>query len=196
MLICDKKPSRARAGIPISGPPRGPNKDSPPASGPRLGRPWRGAARPRPPGLRPWRAFAHRAPAASSPSRRGSGTGAPVAGVGNRLRLSMPDAQPPGGFRASGKFKRWAVRSAVGVRGRAPRWGDGGQPGPGGGRPGCSRRLCPPSTDWARLSTGDRVQGGAVVQNNLIGQTFLVLHNQPAQSRASIGFQENHCIKK
>ena len=42
----------------------------------------------------------------------------------------------------------------------------------------------------------DRVQGGAVVQNNLIGQTFLVLHNQPAQSRASIGFQENHCIKK
>ena len=42
----------------------------------------------------------------------------------------------------------------------------------------------------------ERVQGGAVVQNNLIGQTFLVLHNQPAQSRASIGFQENHCIKK
>ena len=48
------------------------------------------------------------------------GTGATVAGVGNRLRLSMPDAQPPGGFRASGKFQSWAAQSAAGGFGGVP----------------------------------------------------------------------------
>ena len=52
-----------------------------------------GLAPPRPPGLRPWCAFAHRAPAASVIQQEGvPGTGATVAGVGNRLRLYMPDA--------------------------------------------------------------------------------------------------------
>ena len=62
-------------------------------SPPRLGRSQAGGLHPRPPGLRPWRAFAHRAPAASVTQPEGvPGTGATVAGVGNRLRLSMPDA--------------------------------------------------------------------------------------------------------
>ena len=81
-----------------------------------------GFAAPDPQGLRPLCAFAHGHPLPRSPSRRGSGTGAPVAGVGNRLRLSMPDAQLPGGFRASGKFQKVGRREALrGVRGACPR---------------------------------------------------------------------------
>ena len=64
MLICDKRRPRMRGDTNIR-PPKGPNKDSPPASGPRLRRSPRGAARPDPLGCAPWRAFAHRAPAAS-----------------------------------------------------------------------------------------------------------------------------------
>ena len=102
-------------------PPRGPNKDSPPASGPRLRRSPAWGGTPPTPGLRPLRAFAHRAPAASVIQQEGvPGTGATVAGVGNRLRLSMPDAQLPGGFRASGEIQRGPCRGTAGVRGRAP----------------------------------------------------------------------------
>ena len=65
MLICDSVGPRARGDTNIR-PPRGPNKDSPPALRPapraRLGR---GLAPPDPQGCAPWRAFAHRAPAAS-----------------------------------------------------------------------------------------------------------------------------------
>ncbi len=63
-------------------------------SPPRLGRSQAGGLHPQDPqGCAPWRAFAHRAPAASVTQQEGvPGTGATVAGVGNRLRLSMPDA--------------------------------------------------------------------------------------------------------
>ena len=55
--------------------------------------PGRGLAPQTPRAAPPWRAFAHRAPAASVTQPEGvPGTGATVAGVGNRLRLSMPDA--------------------------------------------------------------------------------------------------------
>ena len=161
--------------------------------------PGRGLAPPDPQGCAPWRAFAHRAPAASV--TQPEGFRARVRrwrGWATACGCPCPTPSP---WRFSGFWevsKSWAAQSAAGGSGGVPpvsverwatrKWPVGGQ--------GAAARLCPPSTDWARLSTGDRVQGGAVVQNNLIGQTFLVLHNQPAQSRASIGFQENHCIKK
>ena len=168
-------------------------------SPPRLGRSQAGGLHPQTPRAAPPGAPSRTGPLLPrSPSRRGSGHGCDGGGGGQPLAVVHARRLAPGGFRASGEIQRVGRADARrGKSGACPRCkGGGGQPGPGGGRPGCSRRLCPPSTDWARLSTGDRVQGGAVVQNNLIGQTFLVLHNQPAQSRASIGFQENHCIKK
>ena len=79
-------------GIPISGPPQGPNKRQPPGLRPAPKALLRVGRRAPDPGLRPWCAFAHRAPAASVIQQEVSGTGATVAGVGNRLRLSMPDA--------------------------------------------------------------------------------------------------------
>ena len=70
---------------------------------------------PRPLGCAPWRAFAHRAPAASVIQQEGvPGTGATVAGVGNRLRLSMPDAQPLAVF---GLLEKFSVGRAVARRG-------------------------------------------------------------------------------
>ena len=167
-----------------------------PASGPRLGRSsaWGGAPAPwaAPPG---------------APSRTGpllprvtqpEGFRArvrPVAGVVNRLRLSTLDAQPLPlspwiQFSKSRATGAWASRRLCPPESVSPCSGGGGQtPAPPAGRLSTlgGQRGCP---------RPQRVQGGAVVQNNLIGQTFLVLHNQPAQSRASIGFQENHCIKK
>ena len=128
-------------------------------SPPRLGRSQAGGLHPRPPGLRPWRAFAHRAPAASVTQPEGSGHGC-ARWPGWSTACGCPRWTPSpwrfSGFGRNSKVGRAYARR--GVRGRAPVIGDGGQPGPGGGRPGCSRRLCPPSTDWARLSTGDRVQ--------------------------------------
>ena len=92
-------------------------------SPPRLGRSQAGGLHPQDPqGCAPWCAFAHRAPAASVIQQEGvPGTGATVAGVGNRLRLYMPDAQLPGGFRASGKFQSWAVPWHGGGSGACPR---------------------------------------------------------------------------
>ena len=200
MLICDKRRPRTRGDTNIRPPQGGRIKTAPPASGPRLGRSlaW-GGTPPGPPGLRPLVRLRAPGPCClGHPAGVVPGTGAPGGRGGQRAALSTPDAQPLPS--PQGDFSKEAPQGRASGEGSGgacpPRQGGGGQPGPGGGRPGCSRRLCPPSTDWARLSTGDRVQGGAVVQNNLIGQTFLVLHNQPAQSRASIGFQENHCIKK
>ena len=90
-------------------------------SPPRLGRSQAGGLHPQTPRAAPPGAPSRTGPPLPrSPSRRGSGHGCDGGGVGNRLRLSMPDAQFPGGFRASGKFKSWAVRSAAGFRGRAP----------------------------------------------------------------------------
>ena len=169
MLICDKRrPARAR-GYQYQAPPRGPNKDSPPGlrPAPRAPLAW-GGTPPAPWAAPPGAPFAHRAPAASSPSRRGSGTGAPVAGVGNRLRLSMPDAQLPGGFRASGKFKRWAVRSAAGVRGRAPVVG---------------RRWATRPRRWAA-----RVQPQAVPAVHGLGE---VVHGRPGSGRSGSSEQSN-----
>ena len=131
-------------------------------SPPRLGRSQAGGLHPRPPGLRPWRAFAHRAPAASVTQPEGSGHGC-ARWPGWSTACGCPRWTPsPGGFRASGEIQKVGSAKRCGGSGRAPVIGDGGQPGPGGGRSGCSRRLCPPSTDWARLSTGVRVQGAAV----------------------------------
>lgn len=176
MLICDKRRPRTRGDTNIRPPQGGRIKTAPPASGPRLGRSLAGGLHPQTP----------RAAPPGAPSRTGPllprvtqqegvpGTGAPGGRGGQPLAVvhagrpapllpldSVFQKAPQG--RASGEGSGGAC---------PPRQGGGGQPGPGGGRPGCSRRLCPPSTDWARLSTGDRVQGGAVVQNNLIGQTF------------------------
>lgn len=94
MLIFDKRRPRMRGDTNIRPPQGGRIKTAPPASGPRLGRSsaW-GGTPPDPLGCAPWCAFAHRAPAASVIQQEGvPGTGATVAGVGNRLRLSMPDA--------------------------------------------------------------------------------------------------------
>ena len=126
--------------------------------------PGRGLAPPDPQGCAPWRAFAHRAPAASviqpegfrARVRRWRGWASRRLVHARRLAPSLPlnsvfQKAPQG--RASGEGSGGAC---------PPRQGGGGQPGPGGGRPGCSRRLCPPSTDWARLSTGDRVTGQGV----------------------------------
>ena len=146
-------------------------------------------------GCAPWRAFAHRAPAASVTQPEGFRARVrPVAGVVNRLRLSTLDAQPlplsPGFSFSKARQPERGQAAGLSTGGRQSRSGGGGQtPAPPAGRLSTlgGQRGCP---------RPERVQGGAVVQNNLIGQTFLVLHNQPAQSRASIGFQENHCIKK
>ena len=130
------------------------------------------------------------------PSRRGSGTGAPVAGVGNRLRLSMPDAQLPGGFRASGKFQK-------GPQGREAGRGLGGVP-PGSGAvgnrvepvggQGATRSVVPAVHGRPWLSTAERAMGNSGL-NNLIGQTFFKLLPKPLRTRSSIEFQKNYCIK-
>ena len=159
MLICDKRRPRTRGDTNIRPPQGGRIKTAPPASGPRLGRSsaW-GGTPPDPLGCAPWCAFAHRAPAASVTQpegfrarvRRWRGWASRRLVHARRLAPSLPlgsvfQKAPQG--RASGEGSGGAC---------PPRQGGGGQPGPGGGRPGCSRRLCPPSTDWARLSTGDR----------------------------------------
>ena len=130
-------------------------------SPPRLGRSQAGACTPRPPGLRPWRAFAHRAPAASVTQPEGSGHGCDGGGGGQPLAVVHARRLAPGGFRASGKFQKVGRRKALrGVRGACPRpikrrwatrprrWAARVQP-----------QAVPPSTDWARLSTGDRATG-------------------------------------
>ena len=94
MLICDKRRPRTRGDTNIRPPQGGRIKTAPRPPARAYGAPWRGAARPPAPlGCAPWRAFAHRAPAASVTQPEGvPGAGATVTGVGNRLRLSMPDA--------------------------------------------------------------------------------------------------------
>ena len=121
MLICDKRrPARAR-GYQYQAPPRGPNKDSPPGLRPApRAPPPRGAARPRPLGCAPWRAFAHRAPAASVIQPEGFRARVRRWRGGQPLAVVHARRPAPGGFRASGKFQRWAVRMHGGVRGRAP----------------------------------------------------------------------------
>ena len=119
MLICDKRRPRTHRDTNIR-PPRGPNKNSPPASGPRLGRSlaWGGA--PAPLGCAPG------APSRTGPllprssSRRGSGHGCDGGGVGNRLRLSMPTPSP---WRFSGFWrnsKRGPCRGTAGGSGACP----------------------------------------------------------------------------
>ena len=161
MLICDKR-RPARAGNTNIRPPQGGRiKTAPPASGPRLGRSLAGGLHPQTPWAAPPGAPSRTGPLLPrSSSRRGSGHGCDGGGVGNRLRLSMPDAQLPGGFRASGEIQRGPCRGTAGVRGRAPVVGRRWATRPRRWAARCSRlRLCPPSTDWARLSTGDRATG-------------------------------------
>ena len=130
-----------------------------------------------------------------SPSRRGSGHGC-ARWPGWSTACGCPRWTPsPSPSPLDSVFQKQGNRSvgkpqACPPEGVSPCSGGGGQtPAPPAGRLSTlgGQRGCP---------RPQRVQGGAVVQNNLIGQTFLVVHNQPAQSRASIGFQENHCIKK
>ena len=132
-------------------------------SPPRLGRSQAGGLHPQDPqGCAPWCAFAHRAPAASVIQPEGFRARVrPVAGVVNRLRLSTLDAQPLAVFGLREKFKGGPCVCTAGF-GACPRCRAtvGNRPRRWAAR--CSRRLCPPSTDWARLSTGDRVQGAAV----------------------------------
>lgn len=130
-----------------------------------------------------------------SPSRRSSGHGC-ARWPGWSTACGCPRWTPsPSPSPLDSVFQKQGNRSvgkpqACPPEGVSPCSGGGGQtPAPPAGRLSTlgGQRGCP---------RPERVQGGAVVQNNLIGQTFLVVHNQPAQSRASIGFQENHCIKK
>ena len=94
MLICDKRRPRTRGDTNIRPPQGGRIKTAPPASRPRLGRSlaW-GGTPPGPPGLRPLARLRAPGPCClGHPAGGVPGTGATVAGVGNRLRLSMPDA--------------------------------------------------------------------------------------------------------
>lgn len=165
MLICDKRrPARAR-GYQYQAPPRGPNKDSPPASGPRLGRSLAGGLHPQTPRAAPPGAPSRTGPLLPrSSSRRGSGHGCDGGGGGQPLAVVHARRLAPGGFRASGKFQKVGRRKALrGVRGACPpcQW-SGGQPVNGRWAvrvqpPGCARR-----PRAIGLSTAERVQGTAV----------------------------------
>ena len=94
MLICDKRRPRTRGDTNIRPPQGGRIKTAPPGLRPapkallRVGR-----HAPRPPGLRPLVRLRAPGPCClGHPAGGVPGTGATVAGVGNRLRLSMPDA--------------------------------------------------------------------------------------------------------
>ena len=165
-------------------------------SPPRLGRSQAGGLHPQTPRAAPPGAPSRTGPLLPrSPSRRGSGHGC-ARWPGWSTACGCPRWTPsPSPSPLDSVFQKQGNRSvgkpqACPPEGVSPCSGGGGQtPAPPAGRLSTlgGQRGCP---------RPQRVQGGAVVQNNLIGQTFLVLHNQPAQSRASIGFQENHCIKK
>ena len=105
--------------------------------------PGRGACTPRPPGLRPLARLRAPGPRClGHPAGGVPGTGAAVAVFGLR-----------GNFKKLGGAKRCG-----GFGGRAPRCRAAvGNPAQAVGGQGAAVRLCPPSTDWARLSTGDRV---------------------------------------
>lgn len=196
MLICDKRRPRTRGDTNIRPPQGGRIKTAPPASGPRLGRSLAGGLHPQTPRAAPPGAPSRTGPLLPrSPSRRGSGHGC-ARWPGWSTACGCPRWTPsPSPSPLDSVFQKQGNRSvgkpqACPPEGVSPCSGGGGQtPAPPAGRLSTlgGQRGCP---------RPERVQGGAVVQNNLIGQTFLVLHNQPAQSRASIGFQENHCIKK
>ena len=165
-------------------------------SPPRLGRSQAGGLHPQTPRAAPPGAPSRTGPLLPrSPSRRGSGHGC-ARWPGWSTACGCPRWTPsPSPSPLDSVFQKQGNRSvgkpqACPPEGVSPCSGGGGQtPAPPAGRLSTlgGQRGCP---------RPERVQGGAVVQNNLIGQTFLVVHNQPAQSRASIGFQENHCIKK
>ena len=196
MLICDKRRPRTRGDTNIRPPQGGRIKTAPPASGPRLGRSLAGGLHPQTPRAAPPGAPSRTGPLLPrSSSRRGSGHGC-ARWPGWSTACGCPRWTPsPSPSPLDSVFQKQGNRSvgkpqACPPEGVSPCSGGGGQtPAPPAGRLSTlgGQRGCP---------RPERVQGGAVVQNNLIGQTFLVLHNQPAQSRASIGFQENHCIKK
>ena len=171
MLICDKRRPRTRGDTNIRPPQGGRIKTAPPASGPRLGRSlaW-GGTPPGPPGLRPLARLRAPGPCCLVTQPEGvPGTGAPVAGVGNRLRLSMPDASPLAVFGLRGKFKRWAVRSAAG--------GSGGVP------PVVGRRWATRPRRWAA-----RVQPQAVPAVHGLGE---VVHGRPGSGRSGSSEQSN-----
>ena len=146
-------------------------------------------------GCAPWRAFAHRAPAAlvTQPEWFRARV-RPVAGVVNAQRC--PRWTPsPSPSPLDSVFQKQGNRSvgkpqACPPEGVSPCSGGGGQtPAPPAGRLSTlgGQRGCP---------RPERVQGGAVVQNNLIGQTFFVLWADHRRNRASAGFQAEYCIKK
>ena len=126
-------------GIPISGPQGGRIKN-PPASGPRLGRSLAEGLHPRPPGLRPLARLRAPGPCCLGyPAGGVPGTGATVAGVGNRLRLSMPTPSPSPSpwiqFFKSKATGAWASRRLCPPENVGPCSGGGGQtPAPPAGR--------------------------------------------------------------
>ena len=166
MLICDSV-GRARAGIPISGPQGGRIKTAP-GSGPRLGRSWRGAARPPAPWAAPLARLRAPGPCCLVTQPEGFRHGCAGGGGGQPLAVVHARRPAPGGFRASGKFKRWAVRSAVGVRGRAPVVG---------------RRWATRPRRWAA-----RVQPQAVPAVHGLGE---VVHGRPGSGRSGSSEQSN-----
>ena len=166
MLICDKRRPRTRGDTNIRPPQGGRIKTAPPASGPRLGRPWRGAARPGPPGLRPPARLAHRAPAASSPSRRGSGTGAPVAGWATACGCPCPTPSP---WRFSG-FGEIKGGQCEALRGS-------------GAPPACRATVGNPAQ-----AVGGQVQPQAVPAVHGLGE---VVHGRPGSGRSGSSEQSN-----
>ena len=116
MLICDKRRAAHARGQPTSGPPRGPTKSSPPASGPRLRRSPAWGGTPPTPGLRP--------PGARSSSRRGFRHGCDGGGVATACGCPCPTPSP---WRFSGFWRNsaWAVPWHGGGSGRAPCQGGG-----------------------------------------------------------------------
>ena len=194
MLICDKRRPRTRGDTNIR-PPKG--AVNPPGLRPRLGRSLAWGGTPRPPGLRPLARLRAPGPCClGSPSRRVRARVRRWRGWATACGCPCPTPSPWRFSGFGGNSKKVGSAKRCGGFGGVPPLSRDGEPGPGGGQPGCSRRLCPPSTDWARLSTGDRVQrrSGSSEQSN---RANIFSFAQPTRkSRASIGFKENHCIKK
>ena len=121
MLICDKRRPRMR-GDTHQAPPRGPNKDSPPASGPRLRRSPRGRHAPDPPGLRPLARLRAPGPCClGHPAGGGSGHGCDGGGGGQPLAVVHARRLAPWRFSGFWRNSAWAVPWHGGGSGACPR---------------------------------------------------------------------------
>jgi len=167
MLICDKRRPRTRGDTNIRPPQGGRIKTAPPASGPRLGRSLAGGLHPQDPqGCAPWCAFAHRAPAASVTQPEGFRARVRRWRGWASRRLVHARRLAPGGFRASGKFKK--VGQCEALRGDL-----------GGVPPVVGRRWATRPRRWAA-----RVQPQAVPAVHGLGE---VVHGRPGSGRSGRG---------